>query len=119
MPEGDTLSQFPPYPIAPLCPESAFDVVAIAASIGGLKAIRAILAALPETFPAAIIVQTHLNPTCPSHMVDILRSHSPLPVDWAAHDASLCPGTVTVAPPGQHLRVGPSGGLGLISWADQ
>jgi CheB methylesterase len=34
-------------------------------------------------YPAAIIVQTHLNPTKPSYLVDILMQHSTLPIAWA------------------------------------
>lgn len=101
----------------PLCPDGAFDVVVIAASAGGLQAMRAILMALPPEFPAAILVQTHLNPTYPSVLVDILRWHTSLPVDWAADGATLRPGTVTIAPQGQHVRVSPKGRLSLVSWA--
>lgn len=110
------MSQVPPDPVAPLCQNSAFDVVAIAASAGGLVAIRTILAALPPEFPAAIIVQMHLNPTYPSVLVDILRLHTPLLVDWGADGAPLRPGSVTIAPPGQHVRVLSNGRLNLSSW---
>jgi two-component system chemotaxis response regulator CheB len=104
--------------IVPRYRDHAFDVVAIAASAGGIQAIRAILAVLPAEFPTAILIQTHLNPTYPSRLADVLRPHSPLPVEWAVDGAALRQGTVTVAPQGQHVRVSPTGRLILISWAD-
>jgi len=41
---------------------SAFDVVAIAASAGGLNAINVVLSSLPSAFPATIVVVQHLDP---------------------------------------------------------
>jgi len=99
-----------------LCPDAPFDVVAIAASAGGLPAIRQILATLPREFPAAILVQTHLSPDYPSILAEVLGWRSNLPVVWAAHQERLRAGCVTVAPPGQHVRVTPSGEMRLRSW---
>jgi two-component system chemotaxis response regulator CheB len=113
------LRLFSVHPAASLCSDSAFDVVAIAASAGGFQAIRAILAALPAEFPAAVLVQTHLPPQHTSILVDILRPHTSLPVDWATNGAALRPGTVTIAPPGQHVQVCSEGRLTLISWAQR
>jgi len=112
------LSHFSSTTGAPLYRNRAFDVVVMVASVGGIKAIRAILAALPAAFPATILIQMHLNPTYPSVLVDILRPHSRLPVEWAVDGATLRQGTVTVAPQGQHVRVSATGLLTLISWAD-
>jgi len=115
--EQDQVANFPfAFPMRRLCPDAAFDVVAIAASVGGLQAIRTILSALPAEFPAAVLVQTHLSPVYPSAMVDILRLHARLPVEWAADGAVLRPGTVMVAPPGQHVQVSSEGRLSLTPW---
>ena len=43
-------------------PNIPYNVVAIAASLGGLKAISTILSALPSDFPAAITIVQHLSP---------------------------------------------------------
>lgn len=104
--------------VPPVEQARTFDVVAIAASVGGLQAIRSILAVLPAAFPAAILIQTHLNPSYPSVLADLLRWDSRLPVEWAVNGATLRQGTVTVAPQGQHIRVSPGGRLTLISWAE-
>ena len=43
-------------------PNGAFDIVALAASAGGLKALSEVLSGLPADFPAAIVVLQHLDP---------------------------------------------------------
>jgi two-component system chemotaxis response regulator CheB len=108
--------QYGGSPDGRLCPNTPFDVVAIAASAGGLPAIRQILVALPPEFPVAILVQTHQSPEYPSILAEVLGWRSNLPVVWAAHQERLRAGCVTVAPPGQHVRVAPSGVLSLTSW---
>lgn len=94
------------------CPQ-AYDVVAIAASLGGLKAIRQILSALPSDFPAAIVVVQHLHPWYPSHMANILGRCTSLQVKQAASGDQLRLGTVYIAPPNQHLLVNPDSTLSL------
>ena len=42
--------------------QPVFDIVAIAASAGGLQAIGEILSHLPANFPAMIVVVQHLDP---------------------------------------------------------
>jgi two-component system chemotaxis response regulator CheB len=51
---------------------TAFDIIAIAASAGGLKALTQLLPALPSNFPAAIVVGQHLAPQYRSLMASIL-----------------------------------------------
>ena len=92
---------------------SNFDVVAIATSAGGLKALRLVLAALPSDFPAAIVVVQHLDPRHRSLMADILSRRSALSVKQAEERDKLQPGTVFIAPPNKHLLVNPDGSLSL------
>jgi two-component system chemotaxis response regulator CheB len=80
-------------------------VVGLAASAGGLQALRFLTAALAEDFPAAVAVVLHLSPNVPSHMCAILSRESRLPVKQAQHGDRLLAGRVYVAPPDQHLRV--------------
>lgn len=100
----NTLHQFP---------QPAYNVVALGASLGGLKAISQILSALPADFPAAIAVVQHLCPLYPSHMADILNRCTSLRVKQAAPGDSLRPGTVYIAPANNHLEVNPDGTLSL------
>lgn len=91
----------------------AFDVIGLAASLGGLGALGAILAELPADFPAGIVVVQHLSPSYPSHLVEILRLRSALPVVWANAGVRILPGRVHVAPPDRHVTIGPGGTLAL------
>jgi two-component system chemotaxis response regulator CheB len=94
-------------------PVPPFDIVAIAASAGGLKAITEVLAALPADFPAALVVVQHLDPRHRSLMADILNRRTALRVKEAAHGDRLEAGTAFVAPPNHHLLVDPDRTLAL------
>lgn len=86
---------------------SELPVVALVASSGGLAALSAVLAALPATLPAAVVVLQHLQPGRESLLPRILRGRTPLPVHEADDGVRLQAGTVYVAPPGRHLRIAP------------
>jgi two-component system chemotaxis response regulator CheB len=88
-------------------------IVALAASAGGIGALRQILAALPAAFPAAVVIVQHMAPHQPSVMANILGRHSILPVAEAREGTQLTPGKIYVAPPNRHLLVGPQGILAL------
>lgn len=93
------------------CP--GFDVVALAASAGGFRAVGRVLAELPADFPAAVLFVQHLSPDHPSHLPDLLARQTRLSVKAAAAGDPVRPGTVFVAPPGRHLVMGPGGRLDL------
>lgn len=103
--------QKPQHPLS--LPGGAFDIVAIAASAGGLKAISQVLAKLPANFPCAIVIVQHLDPRHPSLMADILSRRTPLPVKQAEAGDSVTPATVYIAPPNYHLLINPDGTLAL------
>ncbi len=92
---------------------SAFDVVAIAASAGGLNAINEVLANLPAMFPATIVVVQHLDPRHRSLMAEILARNTSLSVKQAEEGETMQPGTVYIAPPDRHLLVNSDGTLAL------
>ena len=94
-------------------PNVAYNVVAIAASRGGLKAISQIVSALPADFPAAIIVVQHLSPHYPSYMAEILSRRTALRVKQAEDGELLRIGTVYTAVPNKHLLVNQNGTLSL------
>lgn len=94
-------------------PNTAFDVVVIAASLGGITAIAQLLSALPADFPAAIIIVQHLNPTHPSLLVDLLSHRTALSVKWAKQGDALQPGIVYIAPPDHHVLVNRSDRISL------
>ena len=77
-----TRLQVPQHRIFSHFPNIAFNVVALAASAGGLPAIRTILSALPADFPAAILVVLHLSPTYPSQLANVLSQRTALQVRY-------------------------------------
>src|SRR6266498_377561 len=94
-------------------PASTFEIVAIASSAGGLKALSEVLKALPASFSSSIVVVQHLDPRHRSLMADILSRRTPLQVKEAEEGDKLLPGTVYIAPPNQHLLVNPDHSLSL------
>ena len=92
---------------------SPFEVVALAASAGGLNALTHVPAALPEDFPAALVVVQHLDPRHRSVMADILARRTRVPVKEASDGEELRPGHAYIAPPNRHLLVNPDRRLSL------
>src|SRR4051812_30091869 len=90
-----------------------YDIVALAASAGGLKALSLVLASLPAGFPAPLVVVQHLDPRHRSLMADILSRRTALKVKQAEEGDRLAPGTAYIAPPNRHLLVNPDGTLSL------
>lgn len=72
-PSDSTLSKENPV-------STAFDIVALAASAGGLKAIIRVLSTISADFPAAIAIVQHLSPLYPSFLAQILNRHTALQV---------------------------------------
>jgi two-component system chemotaxis response regulator CheB len=98
----------PPDPVA-----DGFEIVALASSAGGLKALTEVLGGLPADFPAALVVVQHLDPRHRSLMAEILGRRSPLAVRQATDTDRLRPGCVFIAPPDRHLLVNADGSLSL------
>jgi two-component system, chemotaxis family, protein-glutamate methylesterase/glutaminase len=92
---------------------AAFDIVALAASAGGLTALSRVLAALPVDFPAVIVVVQHLDPRHRSLMADILSRRTPLRVKQAEEGEQVSAATVYIAPPNRHLLINSDGTLSL------
>ena len=82
-----------------------YDVVAVAASAGGLSALEDLFAEIPADFPAAFLVVQHLDPSHPSMMADILTRYTKLIVRQAKEGMSILPGHVYIAAPNRHLLV--------------
>jgi two-component system chemotaxis response regulator CheB len=87
--------------------DSAFTIVALAASAGGLKALSLILEHLPSDLPVPIVVVQHLDPRHRSLMAGILSRLTELNVKEAEEGDRLVPGMVLLAPPNRHLLVNP------------
>jgi two-component system chemotaxis response regulator CheB len=92
---------------------SGFDIVALAASAGGLKALTDVLAALPRDFPAALVVVQHLDPRHRSQLAEILGRRTALQVREAREGDALEHGVALIAPPNHHLLVNAGGKVSL------
>lgn len=88
-------------------------VVVLAGSAGGIPAITSVLAALPPTFAAAVLVVQHLDPRHRSRFSEILDRACALPVAQARDGERVLPGRVRVAPPDWHLLIRGGGRLQL------
>ena len=83
----------------------SFPVIAMAASVGGLKALSIILGALPADFPATIAIVMHVAPDHKSLLSEILKCRTHMQVTEAHTGDVLVPSMVFVAPPNHHLFV--------------
>ena len=92
---------------------SGLDVVAIGASAGGIAALPAVLSALPDDYPAAVVIVLHLDPHHRSTLASLLARTCSLPVHEAKSGDLLQASMVYVAPPGSHLVL--QGGVLMLS----
>ena len=92
---------------------AGFDVVAMAASAGGVAALGEVLGNLPADFRAAIVVVQHLDPRHRSLMAEILGRRTGLEVTQAQEGDRIVPGSVYIAPPDRHLLINPDGTVSL------
>jgi two-component system chemotaxis response regulator CheB len=81
------------------------DVVAIGVSTGGPPAVQKVLGALPEKFPASVLIAQHMPAAFTGPFASRLNGLSKLHVKEAENGEKLRPGTVYVAPGGKHLAI--------------
>src|SRR5262245_5199546 len=93
--------------------DTTFDVVVLAASVGGLKAFSRVLAGLPADFPAAVLVVQHRSALFPDYLPELLGRWTRLTVKHAEDGETLRTGTAFVCPADRHLLVEPGGTLGV------
>ncbi len=84
-----------------------YDIVAMGSSAGGLNALTQVLRSLPKNFPASIVVVQHLSPEHKSWIAKLLGHSTTMKVKQAEHGEIMLPGTAYIAPPDEHLLVGP------------
>jgi two-component system CheB/CheR fusion protein len=85
---------------------SAFTLVGIGASAGGLEACRKFVEALPVDTGMAFLLVQHLDPTHESMMVDLLADHTSMNVRQAMDGMLIERDHLYVIPPGNYLAVG-------------
>jgi two-component system chemotaxis response regulator CheB len=80
-----------------------FEVVAIGASAGGLKALMEVLSRLPADLPVSILIVQHLDPRHRSLLVELLQRRCQIRIKEAANDEAIEKSVVYIAPPDRHL----------------
>lgn len=100
-------------------PEPGFrpSIFAVAASTGGPPAFAKLLGSLPRDFPLPILLVQHMGEAFMEGFAQWLDGLVPLKVRLAQHGEAARPGTVHVAPGGQHLLLGPGNSLHLSQGA--
>ena len=81
------------------------DIIVIGTSAGGLKALGAIVSALPADIAAVLFIVQHLAADKPSVLPKILADVSSLPASHPADGEAIQKGHIYVAPPDYHLLV--------------
>jgi two-component system chemotaxis response regulator CheB len=92
---------------------AAFDIIAIAASAGGVTALTKLLGRLPADFGATVLVVQHVDPRHRSLMPQVVGRQSRLPVTHAEEGTDLEPRHVYMAPPDRHMLIKRKGTLTL------
>lgn len=85
--------------------DKPFHLVAIAASLGGPKALSSLLRMIPRGFPAPIVICQHISDGFSAGLASWLANETSLHVVQAHDDQWLIPGSVFVAPSGAHFTV--------------
>jgi two-component system chemotaxis response regulator CheB len=88
---------------------SAHDLVVIGGSAGALQALTKVVAELPPSLPACVLVALHIAPAGDGVLPGVLERATSLPVSWARNHDPIIPGRVYVAVPDFHLVVTSSG----------
>lgn len=92
-----------------------FEVIVIAASAGGITAMREILGSLPADFPLPVLIAQHRSglASCDSY-VQVLRHFTKLRVKVAGEGEIMRAGTIYVPPADRHLTLTGSGTLSVM-----
>jgi two-component system chemotaxis response regulator CheB len=85
-----------------------FDIVVIAASMGGVQALGEVLAGLGKDFPLPIVVVQHRTAHRPWLLHEVLGRKTELHVKYPLNGEKLLPGTVYIAPHETHLIIDPA-----------
>lgn len=80
-------------------------LVVVGSSAGGIEALSTLVATLPATFPAPLVLAQHLDPRYPSHLGEILARRTQLPVCTVLDAEQLRPGTIYVIPADRDVEI--------------
>lgn len=108
-----------PAPFGKAAYDAGNQIVALASSTGGPKALQAVIPKLPANLKAPVVVVQHMPYGFTASLAERLDSLSELSVKEAAEGDVILPGNVYIAMGGKHLNVLSSGGKYTIHYSDE
>lgn len=94
-------------------------IVAIASSTGGPRALQEVLAGLPASLDAPVLVVQHMPAGFTATLAERLDQICPLHVQEAADGLAVCNGNIYIARGGIHMTVVPAPGGARIAFLDE
>jgi two-component system chemotaxis response regulator CheB len=90
------------------------ELICVAVSTGGPRALEVLLTPLPASFPVPIVIVQHMPPTFTRHLAERLASLCAISVKEVQNGATLHPGTALLAPGDFHVVIKRSGERALL-----
>lgn len=87
-------------------PPGRVPVVCVGLSAGGLKPLKAIFERLGRQTGMAFVVISHVSPTQPTWLPQLLSSWSSMPAELARRGQMIEPNHIYIIPPGQEIMMG-------------
>ena len=103
----------PRPPVQALRAQAEVRVIGIGASTGGPPVLQSVLAGLPASFSAPVLIVQHIAHGFVAGMAEWLSSATDLEIHIAAHRMQPRPGHVYLAPDDFHLTIGADGMIAL------
>lgn len=109
----------PPASFGKAVYDAGSQIVALASSTGGPKALQAVIPKLPANLKAPVVVVQHMPSGFTASLSERLNSLSELNVKEASEGDVLLPGNVYIAMGGKHLNILNMGGKYTIHYSDE
>ncbi|XXX71723.1 CheR family methyltransferase [Sorangium sp. So ce134] len=84
---------------------SRSQLVVVGCSAGGIEALCTLVSTLHAPFPAPVVIAQHLDPRRQSHLGDVLRRRSELPIRTVSAVSPLEDSVVYIVPPGRDVEI--------------
>ena len=89
------------------------EAIVLGVSAGGLGALKALLPALPASFPLPLAIVQHVGARADDFLCEYLGRASRIAVKEAEDKQPLAPGTAYLAPSGYHMLIEPDRSIAL------
>ena len=82
-----------------------FEIMVVGTSLGGLQALKVLLADLPQSFPLPVVIVQHRHKSSQDRLTEFLQHQSSLQITEAEDKEPIAPGRVYLAPADYHLLI--------------